>query len=156
LRRAERLARACRAAGVRLLVNDRVDVAIASGADGVHLPAAGIAPADARSLVGAGALVGRSIHAEDELSAAAGADFCVFGPVYDTPSKRKFGEPQGIARLARVCAATSLPIFAVGGVTADRVREVRAAGATGIAVIGAVLAAPDPGAAVRRLLDALA
>jgi thiamine-phosphate pyrophosphorylase len=156
LRRAERLAALCRAAGVQLLVSDRVDVAMAARAAGVHLPADGIVPADARALLGDGATIGRSIHAEAELATAGGADFVLFGPVYDTPSKRAFGPPQGIARLRAVCAASALPVVAVGGVTAGRVAEVRAAGAAGVAVIGAVFAESDPAAAVVRLIAALA
>jgi thiamine-phosphate pyrophosphorylase len=85
-----------------------------------------------------------------------GADFLLFGPVWETASKFKFGPPQGVDRLARLCAAARQPVLAVGGVTAERVAEVRAAGASGVAVIGAVFAASDPAAAVRRLVDALA
>jgi thiamine-phosphate pyrophosphorylase len=155
-RRAERLAARCRQAGVKLLVNDRADVALACGADGVHLPEAGLPPRAVRELLPAGAIVGRSLHAAAGLAASDGADFVLFGPVYDTPSKRAFAPPQGTARLAEVCCAASLPVLAVGGVTPERVAELRAAGAAGVAVIGAVLGAADPGAAVRRLLDALA
>ncbi len=151
LARAERLLARCRRAGVRLLVNDRVDVALAAGADGVHLPGDGLPVHEARELLGERALVGRSVHRVDELGAAAGADFVVFGPVFETPSKRSFGPPQGIARLAELCRASELPVIAVGGITPARIAAVRAAGAAGVAVIGAILEAPDPGAVVREM-----
>jgi thiamine-phosphate pyrophosphorylase len=144
----------CRAAGVRLLVNDRADVALATGA-GVHLPAAGLSPADARRMLGPDAIVGRSAHDAGELPAAAGADFLLFGPVFDTASKRAFGAPQGVERLRAFCAASPVPVLAVGGIDAGRVREVLRAGAAGIAVIGAVWRAADVASAVRDLLSAL-
>jgi thiamine-phosphate pyrophosphorylase len=142
--------------GARLLVNDRADVALAVGADGVHLPATGLPPAAARRVIGPTRLLGVSTHtaAEVEAAAAAGADFAVFGPVYDTPSKRTDGEPQGLDRLAAACRRSSLPVLAIGGVTAERVGEVRAAGAAGVAVIRALLGAGDPARATKALLAA--
>ena len=142
--------------GARLLVNDRADVALAIGADGVHLPASGLAPATVRAILGPGRLVGVSTHsvAEAEAAAGAGADFAVFGPVYDTPSKRSFGEPQGLVALAAACRAARLPVIAIGGVTAARVPELSEAGAAGVAVIRAVLEAADPAAATKELLAA--
>src|SRR5690606_13167076 len=154
--RAERLVARCREAGVALLVNDRVDVALAVGADGVQLPATGLPTAAARELLGPDAIIGRSLHAADELEQARGADFVVFGPVWDTPSKRAFGPPQGVERLAALVRAASLPVIAVGGVTPERVAEVLRAGAAGVAAIGAILDADDPGDVVRRFRDALA
>jgi thiamine-phosphate pyrophosphorylase len=149
---ARALGAVCRARGQRLLVNDRLDVALAAGADGVHLPAAGVPPADARRLLGPGALVGVSCHsAEDvDLARAGGADFATFSPLYDTPSKRAYGPPQGLAPL-RAAAALGLPLVGLGGVTPARAAEVRAAGAAGVAVIRAWLEGPDPAAAVRAL-----
>lgn len=157
LRRAERLAARCRDAGVKLLVNGRVDVAIAAGADGVHLPADGLPPSEARRLLPSHAIIGRSIHDAGEIDATSGADFLLFGPVYDTPSKRPYGlPPQGLDRLARVCARSPLPIVAVGGIGESTVGDVRRAGAAGVAVIAAVLADDDPRGAVRRLAARLA
>ncbi|MBI2468392.1 MAG: thiamine phosphate synthase [Candidatus Rokubacteria bacterium] len=140
----------------RLLVNDRADVAVAAAADGVHLPAAGLPPDVARRLVGPDRLVGVSTHSPVEAAAAErdGADFVLFGPVYDTPSKRPYGAPQGLAALGEVCRRLTIPVFAVGGVTAARVGEVRAAGAAGVAVIRALLEAEDPAAATKALLAA--
>ena len=85
-----------------------------------------------------------------------GADWVVFGPVYDTPSKRPYGAPQGLDALAKVAGRVRLPVIAIGGVTPARVAEVRGSGAFGVAAIAAILGAPSPADAVRRFLDALA
>src|SRR5262245_52613716 len=140
----------------RLVVNDRVDVALAVGADGVHLPAAGLPPAAARVLVGPERLVGVSTHsvAEAKAAAAGGADLVVFGPIYDTPSKRPFGAPRGLAELAEACRSVRLPVIAIGGVTAARGPEGREAGAAGAAGIRALLEASDPAGATKALLAA--
>src|SRR5262249_28780612 len=131
-------------------VNDRVDVALAAGADGVHL-GGGSMPADvARRLLGAGALIGVSTHAPGE--APADADFAFFGPVWATPATPG---AQGTVRLPDAVHAATIPVLAIGGVPAPRVAEARAAGAAGVAVIRAILAAPDPAAAARALLAAL-
>jgi thiamine-phosphate pyrophosphorylase len=139
--------------GARLLVNDRVDVALAAGADGVHLGVASIPPGEARRLLGPGALIGCSTHDLRELAeaTAGGADFATFGPVYATPSKAAHGPPVGVEALRRACAASRIPVFALGGVGAGNVRELLAAGARGVGAIGAILAAPDPEAAARDL-----
>ena len=151
---AERLRGLTAARGALLLVNDRVDVAIAVGADGVHL-GGGSMPVDAvRPLLAPGALIGVSTHAATECAATA-ADFACFGPVFATPSKAAFGAPQGIDRLREATAAARVPVLAIGGVTVAEVPAVRAAGAAGVAVIRAVLAAGDPGAATRALLAAV-
>ncbi|HET9553535.1 MAG TPA: thiamine phosphate synthase, partial [Anaeromyxobacteraceae bacterium] len=94
---ARRLAAVCRGRGQLLLVNDRLDVALAAGADGVHLPSAGVPPAEARRLLGPAALVGVSCHGESDVRRAleGGASFATFGPVWDTPSKRAYGAPVG-------------------------------------------------------------
>jgi thiamine-phosphate pyrophosphorylase len=149
---ARALAAVCRARGQRLIVNDRLDVALAAGADGVHLPAAGVAAEDARRLLGPDALVGVSCHSAADVARAhdAGASYATFSPVYDTPSKRAFGAPVGVAAL-REAARLGLPLVALGGVTAERVPELRAAGARGVAAIRAWLAGDDPAGAVRRL-----
>jgi thiamine-phosphate pyrophosphorylase len=93
---------------------------------------------------------------EDALAAEAdGADWIVFGPVYDTPSKRRYGAPQGLATLERVAGAVRIPAIAIGGIVPERVAEVRAAGAHGVAAISALLAAESPAAATRKFLEAL-
>jgi len=147
---AERLRLATARTGALLFVNDRVDVALAVGADGVQL-GTGSMPVDvARRLLPAGTLIGVSTHAPGE--ASAGADFALFGPVWATPSKTG---AQGEDRLREAVRAAAIPVLAIGGVTAERVAAARAAGAAGVAVIRAILAAPDPRTATRALLAAL-
>jgi len=147
---AERLRAATARTGALLFVNDRVDVALAVGADGVQL-GTGSMPADvARRLLPAGTLIGVSTHAPGE--ASAGADFALFGPVWATPSKTG---AQGEDRLREAVRAAAIPVLAIGGVTAERIAAARAAGAAGVAVIRAILAAPDPRTATRALLAAL-
>lgn len=143
--------------GARLLVNDRADVALAVGADGVQRTHASMPVEALRAVGGAGLLIGASVHSVEEARHAAlhGADFLVFGPVYDTPSKRRFGEPLGLEALGRVAAATDLPVLGIGGITPGRTREVLAAGAHGVAVISAILAAHRPADAAKAFLDAL-
>lgn len=150
---AQALARVCRAHRQLLLVNDRLDVALAASADGVHLPAAGVPVADARRLLGPAALVGVSCHSGDDVARALadGASYATFSPVYDTPSKRAYGPPVGLGALHEA-ARLGLPLVALGGVTAARAAEVRAAGAAGVAVIRAWLGEGDAAAAVRALL----
>ncbi len=152
---ARALLRVVSEAGQLLLVNDRVDVALAAGADGVHLPGAGMAPADARALVGPRRIVAVSCHGAPEVARArdSGADFATFGPIFDTPSKRAYGPPVGLDRL-REAAALGLPLFGLGGVDLSNAAAVMAAGASGVAAIRAWLDAADPAAVVRRLLDA--
>lgn len=152
---ARSLGAVCRARGQRLLVNDRVDVALAAGADGVHLPAAGLPPAEVRRLLGPSALVGVSCHsAADVLRARdGGATYATFGPVHDTPSKRAFGAPVGLAAL-REAARLGLPLVALGGVDAGNAPDAVAAGAAGVAAIRAWLVGPDPRGAVAALLAA--
>lgn len=128
-------------AGVTLLVNGRLDVAAAAGADGVHLPAAGLPVRELRRLertLGLDLLIGRSTHHPDEVARARddGADYVTFGPVYATPSKAGYGEPPGLAGLERA-AAHGLPVLALGGVSARRLAEVAGAGASGAAGIRA-------------------
>lgn len=150
---AERLRAETAARGARLWVNDRVDVALAVGADGVQLGAASLPVEIVRAMVPPGTLLGESVHAVAE-AADSLADVVVFGPVWETPSKRAFGPPQGAARLGEAVRATRTPIVAIGGIDVDRAPEARAAGAAGIAVIRAILGAADPAAATRALLAA--
>jgi thiamine-phosphate pyrophosphorylase len=151
------LALEARRMGAQLLVNDRIDVALAAGADGVVLPADSFPTEVARRLLGPGKLVGRSTHAAEEIARAAreGCDFVLFGPLFATPSKDAYGPPQGIEAL-RAATARSIPVFAVGGITAENARQAIDAGARGVAVIRAVMEAPDPSACVGRLLAATA
>ena len=138
-----------------LLVNDRLDVALAVEADGVHLGQHSFAVKNARRLLGAGKLIGVSTHSRQEITAAQGADFIVFGPVYYTPSKADYGEPQGLDRLRAAVVHSPVPVFAIGGIKTGRVPEILETGAHGIAMISALSAAPDPTQAARELLRQL-
>lgn len=149
---AERLRHATTARGALLFVNDRLDVARAVGADGVHLGEASFPVAVARECLPQ-ALVGASIHGVPE-AAASTADFVFFGPVFATPSKAASGPPHGPQRLAEAVRATRCPVLAIGGIDATTLPAVRASGAHGVAVIRAILAAADPAAATRVLLTA--
>ena len=144
--------------GALLIVNDRVDVALATGADAVQRTGGSLPVDDIRAIAAGRLLVGASVHSVDDAveAEANGADWVVFGPVYDTPSKRRYGAPQGLNALAKVAGRVRLPVIAIGGITPSRVADVRAAGATGVAAIAAVLDTPSPADAVRRFLDALA
>lgn len=145
----------CRAHGQLLLVNDRIDVALAAGADGVHLPAAGVPPAEARRILPPAALVGVSCHSAADVARArdGGASFAFLSPIFDTPSKREYGAPIGVEAL-RAAAALGLPLVALGGVTPERTPALLAAGAAGVAAIRAWLEGPDPAAPVRATLAA--
>jgi thiamine-phosphate pyrophosphorylase len=154
----ERLLARTRAAGAVLVVNDRVDVAMALGADGVHLTRRSLPPREARALVGPDMLLGVSCHNQEDVREAldGGVDFLVLGPIYATPSKARYGPPLTSEILRRARTICALPILAIGGISPERVPEVMAAGADGVAVISAVLAAPDPTLATREMLEAVA
>lgn len=147
--------------GAGLIINDRADVSLLSGADGVHLGVKGLDPVDARRFLdgrgGAGMLIGSSTHgvAEARRAEAAGADFITLGPVYHTESKARYGEPVGPGVLREAASSAGLPVYAIGGMTEERVDEVISAGAYGIALISAVLASPDVRAAASGLLGRL-
>lgn len=137
----------------KLLINDRLDVAMAVDADGVHLGGQSLPATVARRLLGPERLIGVSTHhaAEIVTAAGAGADFVTFGPIFATPSKAAFGPPVGPAALREACAATSLPVFALGGVQIENLPVLRANGSRGVAVISAIIAARDPEGAARAL-----
>jgi thiamine-phosphate pyrophosphorylase len=153
-----RLLAATRDAGAMLVVNDRVDVALAVGADGVQRTHTSLAVDDIRAVAGRRLRIGVSVHSlEDAVDAELkGADWVTYGPIYDTPSKRRYGAPQGLERLATVARGLRIPVVAIGGITPERVKEVRQAGARGVAVISAILAADSPADATRRFREALA
>jgi thiamine-phosphate pyrophosphorylase len=142
---------------VPLLINDRLDVALALDAAGVHLAGHSLPTVQARRILGAQKLLGVSTHSLEEArrAAAEGADFVVFGPVFATPSKLAYGPPQGLQQLATVVRQVSIPVLAIGGIEPANLAQVMQAGAYGVAMIRAVLAAPDPYEATRRLSQAL-
>lgn len=130
----------------RLLINDHIDIALAVHADGVHLGGHSQATDVVRDQVGPEMLIGVSTHNSADITIAAkqGADFVTFGPVYATPSKAAFGPPQGLSALSEACSVSSLPVFALGGITSSRIAEICQAGASGIALISAIIASPAP------------
>jgi thiamine-phosphate pyrophosphorylase len=146
------------AAEALLIVNDRVDVALAVGADAVQRTATSLSVRDMIAVADKRLHIGASVHALQEAidAESQGADWVVFGPVYDTPSKRAYGPAQGLERLEAVARAVGVPVIAIGGITPERVAEVRAAGAAGVAVISAILEADSPRDATLRFLDQLA
>ena len=153
----ERLLAGARTAGAALIVNDRVDVAMALGVDGVHLTRKSLPPNEARTLVGPRMLLGISCHSLGDVKEAVdgGVDFLVLGPIYATASKAPYGPPLTPEILRRARAFCPLPILAIGGIGPEQVPEVMAAGADGVAAISAVLRAADPAAAAAEILSAV-
>jgi thiamine-phosphate pyrophosphorylase len=151
------LGAAAREAGALFVINDRVDVAIASGADGAHIGGDDVPVAAVRRIVGRGFIIGASAAtpAAARQAAAAGADYVGAGPVYATGSKGDAGEPVGTERIAEVVAAVGVPVVGIGGIDAATAGSVVRAGAAGVAVISALMRAPDPEAAARALLRAV-
>ena len=135
----------------RLVVNDRLDVALACGADGVHLRSDSFAPAQARRLAPDGFLIGRSVHTVDEAVRAVDADYLIAGTVFPSQSKAASHHVVGVDALAAIAGATRLPVLAIGGVAAQRIDDIARAGAAGFAAIGLFMDAPSAaGAAVCR------
>lgn len=143
-----------RNAGALLFINDRVDVALAAQADGAHLGDDDLPLAAARRIVPPGFLLGRSADSPDEAlrAQAQGADYVGIGPVFPTRSKADAGTTVGLAAIRAVAAAVSIPVVGIGGIDETTAADVRAAGAAGVAVIRAVMRAPDPAETVRMLL----
>ncbi len=141
----------------RFFVNDRVDIALAVKADGIHLGRNSIPPHTVRKISGNKLLIGVSTHSIDEAVQAEkeGADFITFGPIYKTPSKLKYGTPIGVDTIKKVKALSSLPVFAVGGIRIERVKEVMDAGADGIALISAIMSAENKGKTTEEFLRLL-
>jgi thiamine-phosphate pyrophosphorylase len=139
-----------------LLVNERVDVALACGADGVHLPERGLPAAVARRQVGEGLLIGRSVHSVEGAAQAErdGADFVQVGTIFATGSKPGV-EPAGLGLVSAVRSAVTSPVIAIGGINAGNAADVMRAGADGVAVISALMDAEDPAAAARDLWQAV-
>lgn len=149
---------AVRPCGTRVLVNDRTDIAIASGADGVHLKSDGPPVVDVRRIAPDGFLVGRSVHHAAEARAveeAGGCDYLFFGTVFRSASKPDDHPLAGLDGLSAVCSSVTLPVIAIGGISVARVPELRAAGAAGIAAISLFAETPDISAVTAAIRDAL-
>lgn len=147
-----RLTPAAREIGAQVAINDRVDVALAARADGIHLAGKSLPPEVVRSLVPSKSVLGVSVHGLEEARAVVGtgASYVTFGHVYPTSSKPGMA-PRGVRDLAKVVEGVEVPVLAVGGIDATNVREVLATGASGVAVISSILAAEDPEEAAREL-----
>jgi thiamine-phosphate pyrophosphorylase len=134
---AEAAVRTCRGTGTKIVINDRLDIAMGLAADGVHLGGQSLPAEIVRREAGKDFLIGVSCHSLDEAleAEAAGADYILLGPIFETPSKLRYGPPLGLAKLSEVARRTTIPVLALGGITVERVAECLAAGARGIAGI---------------------
>ncbi|MDN3555809.1 thiamine phosphate synthase [Halomonas maura] len=148
---ARRLKTALAGSGVPLIINDRLEVALAGGADGLHIGQDDGEVADARAALGPEAILGLSVQTPEQLARldARRLDYLGLGPVFATPSKHDHARPLGFAGLAELVAASPLPTVAIGGLKAEHARDVYRAGADGLAVISAICGTPDPEAAAR-------
>ncbi len=135
---------------VPCLINDRVDLVLATQAAGVHLRSDSMPTKEARKCLGAGYLIGKSVHSAEEAlqSEKEGADFVVLGPVYETPSKRQYGPPLGVPVIREASRHCTIPVYAIGGMTPSRVENVMASGAAGVAVVSSIFQAASPREAV--------
>ncbi|MEB3235233.1 MAG: thiamine phosphate synthase [Cyanobacteriota bacterium] len=156
LQQARALRQLCSRHGALFIVNDRIDLALAAEADGVHLGQGDLPPSLARRLLGPERLIGRSTHRLEQLQQAVadGCDYVGVGPVHATPTKPG-REPVGFDYVRQAAEACPIPFFAIGGIEASNLAAVRAAGATRVAVVRAISASPDPAAAAAGLLQAL-
>jgi thiamine-phosphate pyrophosphorylase len=147
----------CRSAGVPFLVNDRIDVALAVGADGVHLGREDMPIAIARRLVGHSMILGGTVRSVDHLLEAEreGADYVGLGPVFNTTSKEVGMAPLGIERVREVCRSAHIPVICIAGITAENAGDVIQAGAWGVAILGAIAKAPDVAVATGDILNAI-
>jgi thiamine-phosphate pyrophosphorylase len=143
--------------GIPLVINDRLDIALAVGAEGIHLGQSDLPLKKARQLAGRDIFIGISAGTAEEALAAErdGADYLGAGPVYPTGSKADAGESIGVKGLADICAAVRIPVVGIGGLKAEKAGELLGAGAAGAAVISAILSRPDIEAAARTLREAL-
>jgi thiamine-phosphate pyrophosphorylase len=143
--------------GAKLFINDRIDVALAVDADGVHIGTGSLPIYKVRRLLGERKLIGVSCHNQVQAITAQemGADFVTFGPVYFTQSKAAYGDPLGLGLLRTITEMLQIPVFALGGVNQQNCTEVLSCGVRGIALISAVMSAPEPREAVKGLLARL-
>jgi thiamine-phosphate pyrophosphorylase len=157
LEAAQALSGICRSHGVLFLVNDRVDIAMASGADGVHLGVEDLPVACARDLLGAEAVIGYSPEGEADLQAAlqAGANYLGIGPVFGTQTKQDAGPAIGLSTLRATVDRVDVPCIGIGGIDHTNAPSVIETGATGVAVVSSILFADDPASAARQLVEVM-
>jgi thiamine-phosphate pyrophosphorylase len=143
--------------GARLFINDRVDVAVAVNADGVHLGHQSMSVQAVRRVVGSNMLIGVSTHnlAEAKAAEVGGADFLTIGPIFETPSKSKLGFPVGVEIIKELKNHITIPFLALGGIESGKIRKVMGAGASGVALISAILGAEDIKKASSKLIKAI-
>jgi thiamine-phosphate pyrophosphorylase len=141
----------------RLFINDRADIALAVDADGVQLGHTSMPAHAVRTVVGEHMLIGVSTHSLEEVFTAErdGADFVTLGPIYETPSKIKYGKPLGVDSIRTGKKRVAIPVFAIGGITPGRANEVMGCGADGVAVISAILASDDIAAHTKEFMRVL-
>jgi thiamine-phosphate pyrophosphorylase len=151
----QRLVRCGAQAGATVCVHADYDAAMRTGAAGVHLPRHGSIVA-ARAYLGNGATIGISAHDRDEVQRAAelGADYVTLSPIFETASKPNYGPALGLAGLAELAKSTAIPVYALGGIDAGNAAQCRAAGAAGVAIMGAAMRADDPETMIRRVITA--
>ena len=151
---ARQMAALCRRYGVPLIINDNVEVALACGAAGVHLGQQDMPIAQARRMAGPDLILGASAHTVQEAleAQAAGADYLGVGAVFSTSTKAD-ASPLPLTTLREICAAVSIPVVAIGGITETNLLQLTGCGAAGVAVVSAIFGAPDPGAATARLVQ---
>lgn len=140
------------------IINDRTDIAQAVGAEGVQLGIGSIPVEKARTILGSRALIGYSAHsvAEALQAQAGGASFVTFGPVFDTASKRMYGSPLGLNKLAEAVSKLSIPVYGLGGIQKQNIYQVISTGCKGVALISAIISASNPQLAASELNDAIA
>jgi thiamine-phosphate pyrophosphorylase len=149
------LSKLCKKHSVTFIVNDRVDVAMLSNADGVHLGMEDISVKDARKLLGRTKIIGATAHSLSEAKRAVheGADYIGFGHIYHTGSKIRTTKPVGVKKLAEICRKVKLSVIAIGGISSANAADVMEAGAYGFAVIGSVLRSNNPAREVKKLRE---
>lgn len=155
---AKELLEVMRPSGAALLINDRLDLALSVEAEGVHLRSDSLPIRKARKCLGNTKIIGFSAHSVDEVvrGEEEGADFAVLGPIYDSPSKRSYGPPIGLGPLEEAICRCRIPVYAIGGITEQRVLEVKRAGAFGVAVVSSILSSENPATTVRNFNRQLA
>ncbi len=135
-----------------LIINDRIDIALLSNADGVHSPADGVS---SKYIKKYGLTAGKSVHSIDEALGAqrGGYDYLIFGPVFRTQFKVRYGKPLGLKKLKEVCEEVRIPVIAIGGITPERASKCIASGAAGVAVMSAILRSPNIESTVGQFIE---